>query len=219
MSQVFFTPNGIYKYFRQLVQGYTGSGVEPDLFYVDQGVGTSAVKQLKYFKVGVGGPVGDLTREFYDANCLNKESGKGGLAVPIRIFGNPADGYGGDAFKKALVPANFTQYGESVDSKVIGTLSVVTDNNPAYWNVPGIMFMVSAQLYQSEGNFDEDENPVVSPAVVEINEIGIFDEDDIMVLYGVFQPLAKNETLSLKVNSIAMQKILDYQLSFTPDTP
>jgi hypothetical protein len=53
---------------------------------------------------------------------------------------------------------------------------------------------------------------VEAPAIVSINEVGVFDEDDVMVLYGVFPPTAKNNTLSFKGNLVAMIKALDYQL-------
>ena len=227
MEQIIITPAGVYKWFRNLVQGYLGTGVEADDFYINQVVGTTAVKQIKYFKVGIGAPTisddpsldtAELSRLFYDTYCKDENGGLGDLNTPIRIFLNPADGYGGNRFRKALSAANFYSYGNSVDSKVIGVLSVVARGTGEYWDIPGVAFQVGCHLTSAEANYDAAENPVIAPSVVEINEIGLFDEDDVMILYGIFSKHDKNNTLTLRINSVAMLKALDYQADIMPTT-
>jgi Rieske Fe-S protein len=219
MSQLLLTPHGIYKYFRQLVQGYTGAGVEADGFYINKTVGTTAIKQLKYFKIGVGGPnVGgiteELTRNFFDAYIKNGNGGKGDLHEAVYIYAmGSGTGYGGDDHKKALAAGNFYLYGNSVDSKVIGVLGIEANaGGTEYWNIPGVAFQVGCHLSSGEGNWDSSGGVVTPPAVNALNEIGIYDEDDILVLYGVFPVQNKNATLTVKVNNICMLKTLDYQL-------
>jgi hypothetical protein len=234
MSQVIFTPAAVYKWFRNLVQGHTGAGSEVDGFYIKQVIGTTIIKQIKYFKIGIGGPtVGglaandttELTRAFYDANCKDKNGGYGDLNIPIHIYALATDGYndpvGTGRDKKALAASNFYNYGNSNDSKVIGVLSVVgggVDVLGKYYDIPGVAFQVGCHLTAGEGNYDASGNLVTAPDVVNINEIGLFDEDHIMILYGIFAKYPKNNTLTLKVNSVAMLKTLDYQLALLPTT-
>ncbi len=230
MSQVIFAPNGIYKWFRNLVIGHTGTGNEADGFYIDKSVGTTPIGNLKYFKIGSGAPTiddipsnetGELTREFVDAEIKdNGVSGKGDIKTPHDIFPTAGDGFDNDKKKKELFEPNFFSYGNSPDSKVIGVLGATPDGATGngfgkYWNVPGIAFQVGCHLTTGEANFDSVGGTVNSPDVVKYNEIGIFDDDDILQLYGIFPKQNKNETLTLKVNIVAMVKALDFQLVLT----
>ena len=238
MPQVIFTPQSCYKWMRNLIIGHTGSGgTEPDDFYISRNIGTAAVKKLAYFKVGTGGPAaGEITRTFFDTGagaatqdplhlpvspgvgCKDKPSSSntlGDLNIPIKIYGSGI-GYGGSMYKKALVAANFYNYGVTVDSKVLGTLPVVGGASGKWWDIPGVAFQVALHLTQAEGNFYADGTAVSSPSVVQINEFGVFDEDDAMILYGTFDQTPKNNTLSFKANAVAMLKALDYQLVVTP---
>jgi len=235
MSQVIITPQAFYKWFRNMVQGHTGSGVEADGFYIDKGIGApgNAVKKITYFKVGTGAPtVGgnpsaptdELTRSFYDSSVKDNNGGKGDLASPIAIYATDPEGYdsgvGPKKQKKGLNASNFYTYGNSPDSKVIGILGAVADGSGKYFDIPGVAFQVGCHLTTAEGNFSDGAgaSPVFSPAVVNINEIGLFDDDDHLLLYGIFAKQPKNEQLTLKVNVVAMAKTLDFQLVLTPTT-
>lgn len=241
--QIIFTPNGLYKIFRNLVIGHLGTGdaTGSPKFYVSKNIGVPAsmpIKKLAYFMIGVGGPVsGEITREFYDSGtggveagggCLQKDATdppappainpndtRGGLNWPIKIYG-AGIGYGGSMYKKALVADNFYNYDISAESKVLGTNAVVAGGSANWWDIAGTAFQVACHLAQAEGNFYKDGSPVLSPATVEINELGIFDEDDVMMLYGAFSPKEKNDTLTFKANCVAMLKALDYQLILVP---
>lgn len=219
MPQVLITPQGIYKYFRRLVQGHTGGGAEADDFYISKNI-MGAVARLSYFKVGVGGPASsEITKDFFDAYCKDKPSSadtKGDLHEPINIYSS--GGAGPDGKGKLLTAANFYNYGDSDDSKVVGVLSVLSGVTGKYWDIPGVAFQVACYLAAGEANFRFDGSPVFSPDYVSINEIGVFDTDDVMVMYGCFPSRAKNPSLSFKANCVAMLKALDYQLIVLPET-
>ena len=225
MSQVIMTPNAMYKVFRNFVQGNTGTGVEADGFYIDKSIGApgNTVKEITYFKVGTGaastgGVTDELTRAFFDANVKDNNSGKGDIAFPIAIFATDPEGYdsggGGDKQKKGLNASNFYSYGNSPDSKVIGILGVAADGNGKYFDVPGVAFQVGNHLTTAQGNFSDGagSSPVLSPATVDINEIGLFDDDDHLLFYGTFAKQSKNELLTLKINVVALVKTLDFQI-------
>lgn len=208
MLQLIFTPHAIYKYFRNIVQGYDAGGI--DSLYIEPTVGSNAVAKLKYFKIGSGGPGDnvDLTRQWFDSNIKDKGTvlGNGDLNTPGIIFSS-GGGYLADNTKKELTANNFYNYGNSNASKVTGVMGVTPDlaGNPGhneYWNIPGVLFQVTCPLNQSEGN-------IASP----INELGIFDENDVLMLYGVFNGQAKTNATSWKVNGVAMLKTLDFQLT------
>jgi hypothetical protein len=219
MFQLLMTPHCVYKVFRKLVQGHITGGSLRN-FYIDKSI-AGAITNIKYFKLGTGAPeVGgntvEVTRTWFDANIKDKNSGKGDLAIKQYLYAS--GGYGSDPFKKELLAANFYDFGSDASTKVIGVLSV-TPNAPLpahYWNVPGILFQVGCQLTQVEANFVAGETyppTILSPGdSVYINEVGLFDEDDILCFYGVFDKQAKNNALTLKVNCVGMVKTLDYQL-------
>jgi hypothetical protein len=218
MFMLIATPHLVYKVFRKLVQGHITGGAETN-FYIDKSI-AGDIKNIKYFKMGTGAPVDgggntiEVTRTWFDANIKDKNSGKGDLAVKQYIYAT--GGFGSDPFKKELFASNFYDFGTSDASKVIGVLSVTPNVAVNYWNLPGVLFQAGCQLTQSEANFVAGEgSPVALPTgdSVYINEIGLFDEDDILCFYGVFDKQAKNNALTLKVNCVGMVKTLDYQLS------
>lgn len=219
MMQLILTPNGLYKYFRSLVIGYDNTSTEA--MYVAPTVGPT-VKPLKYFKFGTGaakdadGNVVGITQAWYKTNCLTKNFGKGNVRVPQTLY---APSSVPDA-KKELTADSFYRYGTGNASQVVGVLSAGSiqtgPDATAFWNVPGVLFQVGCHITNAEGNYTAGEDSITAllpGATVKINELGIFDEDDVMVWYAVFSDKDKDSTGSLKVNAIAMMKALDYLIS------
>jgi hypothetical protein len=220
MAQIIVTPHWVYKAFRNLIIGYNGALGEDH--YIEESIGTTIIKPLKYFKVGDRGGVAfggeiEISRNYFDLNIKDKNSGKGDLVRPLPLYAGGGGPIGGDAYKKPLVAGDFYQYGSTADSRVSGVLGVEPDESGdpgygKYYNIPGAFFQVNVRIEQAEGNRDYLGNPVVPPAAVYYNEIGLYDEDDILCAYGVFNNQAKNAEIVSKFNVIAMLKTLDWRL-------
>lgn len=204
------------------------------LAYFKLGIGAAIDSTLIPANTGV------LTRSWYDSaavdasysttGLINANGGKGDVSKVLQLYSNPALGYAGSSrTKKALAASDFYNYGTDDGSKVAGVLSVSVDPSagfPVAWaNLPGIFFQVSCRLAQSEGNYagnttgslDPDNSETQQTALttgqtVAINEIGIFDVDNVMILYGTFPQTNKSDSVASKINAVAMLKTLDYQL-------
>ena len=208
MTQVLVTPHAIYKWFRAITLGFVGDKVEAGGFYVKQVV-KGPVTSLKYFKFGTGAGAlgGILTRSWFDINIKDNNTGLGDVKTPLQLYATDPEGYQ-DKYTKELFSADFYPYSGTDDSKVAGVLGVTPNAGgvPPWWNMPGVMFQVGCRIGSSEGNFP-------GPAANLVNEIGIYDEDDVLMLYGVFDSFTKDSSTTLKANCVAMTKLLDFQLT------
>lgn len=227
--QVVFTPHACYKWMRKLVIGFNPAGVEASN-YIDPSV-SGTITGLKYFVLGTGADVDGLgntlplTETWFRTNCKDTAPNPanplfGYVKNPLRLFANTSDSgcWNNQLDQKELTADDFYNYGNSLASKVVGILGVTpVPAETAFWNIPGALFQVGCHLETAIGNYD-GVGAVASQLVldpgdsVQVNEIGIFDEDDVMILYGTFPRQNKNSELTLKVNSVAMLKTLDYQL-------
>ena len=227
MPQIIVTPNWTYKAFRNLIVGYIGGASEgEDPFanpnYIDRNIGTTPLGNLSYFKMGdrggtPGADILDIPRSFYDLNIKNKNGGKGDIVRPLPLYAGGGGPIGGDAFKKPLIAENFTQYGDTSDSKVTGIYGVEPDESGdpgfgKYYNTGGITFEVGIRIEETEGNMDFLGTTISSPAAVYYNEIGLYDAEDVLCVYGVFANQPKNDRLVFKNILEVVLKTLDWRL-------
>lgn len=216
MMQLLITPQAYYKWMRTLVIGYDSAGAEADGHYVIPAV-KGPITALSYFKLGTGAPtdidgnVIELTETWLRTNVLDAASGKGDVHVALKLSGSP------DVFYKALTADNFYNYGNSASSKVVGVLSsgsiTTVEDKDKHWNMPGVLFQVGCHITSAEGNFKPDGSALGTGEKALVNELGLYDEDDVLLAYAIFTTQEKDDSTSLKVNAIAMMKALDYLIS------